>query len=343
MIDLRSDTVTRPTPGMRRAMAEAEVGDDVLGDDPTVKRLEAEVAALFGKDAALFVPSGTMSNQLAIACQTHPGDEVIVGEGAHLLRSEVGASAALSGVQLTIAGRGGLFTETEMLAHVKTDGAYSPRTSLVCVENTHNRAGGRVFPHADATAVALAARQRGIASHLDGARVWNASVASGVAVGELARPFDTVSVCFSKGLGAPAGSALLGPAPLVARARRLRRRWGGSMRQAGILAAGALYGLEHHRHRLDVDHEHARELARLLEGVTGLSVDPASVETNMVCLDVLGPTTAEDVGRAARTLGVAIDPSGPGRLRAATHLDVSREQIVMAAKLLAKAVAVARG
>ncbi len=343
-IDLRSDTVTRPTPGMRRAMAEAEVGDDVYGEDPTVLALEAEVAGITGKEAALFVPTGTMGNQLAIACQTRPGDEVIVGEEVHLAYNESGAAAALSGVQFVVAGAGGLFTAEQMRARIKPDVYYYPRTALVAVENTHNRAGGRVFPQAEARAIAEAARALGIASHLDGARLWNASVATGLAVAELAAPFDTVSVCFSKGLGAPAGSALSGSRALVERARRFRKMWGGGMRQAGILAAGGRYGLAHHRARLADDHANARELAEALRGVDGLVVDPASVETNMVSIVVAPHLPVADVVTAARSLGLAISANGPQRLRAVTHLDVSSADVLEAAARLAQAVTrVARG
>ena len=261
MIDLRSDTVTRPTPPMREAMMRATVGDDVFGDDPTVIALEEEVARITGKEAALFVTSGTMGNQLAIATQTRPGDDVIVGEGAHPVYYEGGAAAALSGVQFSVAGRGGFFTPEELEAVVHPRVHWAPRTSLVSIENTHNRSGGRVWPAAEARAVAERARSLGFATHLDGARIWNASVASRVDVATLCAPFDTVSVCFSKGLGAPVGSAFCGPRKLVVEARRMRKRWGGAMRQSGILAAAALYALAHHRARLAEDHANARLLA----------------------------------------------------------------------------------
>src|SRR5579864_5883643 len=254
---------------MRDAMARAEVGDDVFGDDPTARALEEEVASITGKAAALFVPSGTMGNQLAIATQTRPGDEVIVGEGAHPVLYEGGAGAALSGVQFAIAGRGGLFTPEELESAVQPPAYWSPRTALVAIENTHNRAGGRVWPTAQARAVAERARALGFATHLDGARIWNASIATGLDVATLCAPFDTVSVCFSKGLGAPVGSALCGTRAIVQEARRLRKRWGGGMRQAGILAAGALYALRHHRERLPEDHRHARELAHQLSSAAG--------------------------------------------------------------------------
>jgi len=338
LIDLRSDTVTRPTPGMRRAMAEAEVGDDVFGEDPTVLALEAEVAALMGKEAALFVTSGTMGNQLAIACQTRPGDEVIIGEGAHVAFYEVGAGAALSGVQFVVAGAGGFFGVDEMLARVKPEAYYYPRTSLVALENTHNRAGGKVLAQGEARRIADAAHARGIAAHLDGARLWNACVASGLTAAELAAPFDTVSVCFSKGLGAPVGSALAGTRELVHRARRFRKMWGGGMRQAGILAAAARYALAHHRARLADDHAHATAFARALGGVDGLAVDAQSVETNIVNIDLSPPLRAESLVRVASALGLALNATAPARLRAVTHLDVSGEQVLEAAARLSRAV-----
>jgi threonine aldolase len=335
MIDLRSDTVTRPTPSMREAMARAVVGDDVFGDDPTVIALEQEVARITGKEAALFVTSGTMGNQLAIATQTRPGDDVIVGEGAHPIHYEGGAAAALCGVQFTIAGRGGMFSPDEIEAVAAPRAYWAPRTSLVAIENTHNRAGGRVWAPTAARAVAERARALGFATHLDGARIWNASVASEVDVGALCAPFDTASVCFSKGLGAPVGSALCGSSKLVAEARRIRKRWGGGMRQSGILAAAALYALAHHRSRLSDDHANARVLAERIARMEGARVDVATVETNLVNIDVR--PQASDVAREAQMLGLLIAPSGPHRLRAVTHLDVSREQIDTATEILAEA------
>ena len=336
MIDLRSDTVTRPTAAMREAMARAEVGDDVFGEDPTVGALEEEVAQLTGKEAALFVSSGTMGNQLAIGTQTRPGDDVVVGERAHPIYSEGAAGAALSGVQYSPVGKGGFFTPEELEAAVYPKVYWAPRTSLASVENTHNRAGGRVWPAAQARAVADRARALGLATHLDGARVWNASAATGIEVADLCAGFDTVSVCFSKGLGAPVGSAFCGPKALVADARRLRKRWGGAMRQSGILAAGALHALAHHRTRLVEDHANARALGEGLARAPGFRVDLAVVETNIVNLDLEVP--AEAVSRAARELGVLIDATGPRRLRAVTHLDVSQKDVGAAIEILATAV-----
>jgi threonine aldolase len=337
IIDLRSDTVTRPSPAMREAMANAEVGDDVYGEDPTVLAFEAEVAARLGKEAALFVSSGTMGNQLAIAALTRPGDEVIVGEGAHVVFYESGAGPALSGVQFAIAGRGGLFDADDVraLVHPK-DAYYCPRSSLVCLENTHNRAGGRVFPQDRVLSIARAARELGLGLHLDGARLWNAEVRSGLSAAELAAPFDTVSVCFSKGLGAPAGSALVGPKALVVEARRTRKRWGGGMRQVGILAAGARYALQHNHVRLAEDHENARMFAEVLaDAGPGSGLVPHTPETNLVNVDTV--VRAADVARLVADDGVRVSASGPHRLRAVTHLDVTRTDVVRAAHAIVRA------
>ncbi|MBI2302483.1 MAG: threonine aldolase family protein, partial [Armatimonadetes bacterium] len=282
-IDLRSDTVTKPTPAMRRAMAEAEVGDDVFGDDPTVNRLEARTAELLGKPAAVFVPSGTMANQLAIRSQTEPGDEILVESTAHIYTHEAGAPAALAGVLCRlITTERGIFGPHDIAAHVRPANPYYAPLKLVCVENTHNRGGGSVWPLDSITAVAGEARQHGLRLHLDGARLWNASAASGVSEADYARPFDSVSVCFSKGLGAPVGSALCGDEAFVLRARRFRKMYGGGMRQAGILAAGALHAIEHHGERLADDHANARRLAEGLAALPGVELDPAAVETNIV-------------------------------------------------------------
>jgi threonine aldolase len=342
LIDLRSDTVTRPTPAMRDAIARADVGDDVFGDDPTVLALESEVARITGKEAALFVTSGTMGNQIAIALHTRPGDEVIVGEGAHVVFNESGAGPALSGVQFAIAGSGGLFDADAMEERIHPLVYWAPRTSLVCVENTHNRAGGRVFPQKAAIAIAERARSRGLGVHLDGARIWNASAATGLSVSELAAPFDTVSVCFSKGLGAPVGSALCASRAWVERARVLRKRWGGGMRQAGILAAGALFAVQHHRERVREDHDKARAFAERVAKVDGASVHLPGVETNIVNVDLDAPLTGDAVVAACSTLGLAIGASGPRRLRAVMHLDVRSEDAVRAADLIAQAITAVR-
>ena len=335
LVDLRSDTVTRPTPAMRAAMAAAEVGDDVYREDPSVMALEERVAALLGKEAALFVPSGSMGNQIAILCHTERGDEIVAGEGAHCAFYEVGAAAALGGAQFAFAGRGGLFTADDVLAAIKPAAYYLPRTRLVAIENTHNRAGGRVFPQEDVLAIAEVARAHGLSLHLDGARLWNAAAATGRTEAELAAPFDTVSVCFSKGLGAPVGSALAGSRAIVARALRFRKMLGGGMRQAGVLAAAALHALDHHRARLAEDHAAAKILAEKIAAVPGAEVE--APETNIVNIDTPGAPAQQRVA-AARERGVLVGASGAHRVRAVTHLDLSKDDVAWTAQALAAAV-----
>lgn len=318
LVDLRSDTVTRPTAAMREAMLAAPVGDDVFGEDPTVNALEARVADLLGKEAALFASSGTMANQLAIACSTHPGDELVVGEGAHVAFYEVGAAAVLSGVQFAVAGAGGFFDVAELERACKPRAYYYPRTSLVCIENTHNRSGGRIFEPARIAPVAARARELGLALHLDGARVWNAAIALGREPRELTAAFDTVSVCFSKGLGAPIGSMLVGSAELVMRARRLRKMWGGGMRQAGMLAAAAMFALDHHMTRLHEDHQRATTLAAGLGLHSAMTV--TTPETNIVLVSL--PCPAVEVVARAKTEGLLVSEWTPNQLRLVTHLDV---------------------
>lgn len=315
---------------MREAMARAEVGDDVYGEDQTTLAFQEEVAALLGKEAALFVPSGTMSNQLAIKCHTRPGDEVIVGETGHTMWFESGAAAVLSGVMCAVAGSGGLFDADQMEAAIKPPQYWFARSALVCVENTHNAAGGRIFPQKNVIAISERARARGLAMHLDGARLWNASVATGLSLQELAAPFDTVSVCFSKGLGAPVGSALVGSKLIIKDAHRLRKMWGGGMRQIGILTAGAAHALHHHRDRLKDDHANAKLLGEKLRGLPGVKI--SDIETNIVIVDL--PFAAEIAVNAAKAKGLAISAFGPSRLRAVTHLDVSRADVERAADIL---------
>lgn len=338
--DLRSDTVTKPTPGMRRAMAEAEVGDDVYGEDPSVCLLEERTAHLLGMQRALFVPSGTMANQIALLLHTRPGDEVIVGERAHCVWYESGAGAAWSGVQFAIAGSGGLFTAEEARAAIKPSSPYLPNTRLVVLENTHNRAGGRVVRLDETRRIAAVAREHGLALHLDGARLWNASVATDISMREYAEPFDTVSVCFSKGLGAPVGSVLAGSAEFITRAHRYRKMLGGGMRQSGILAKAALYALEHHVARLAEDHAAARTLAQIVSQAHGGHIDVASVETNIVNI-TLAHKPASVVVDTARTHGVLVNAIAPDQLRAVTHLDVSAN-VEVAAHALAAAIDGAR-
>ncbi|MSP17563.1 MAG: low-specificity L-threonine aldolase [Myxococcales bacterium] len=323
VVDLRSDTVTRPTSAMRDAMAHAEVGDDVYGEDPTVNRLQATVADLLGVEAALYVPSGSMANQIAIKIHTQPGDDVLIGEGSHNWLYESGAAAVISGVQFTICGEGGLYDADQLHAAIKPDNHHFAPTRLACVENTHNRGGGRIWPRAQVAALLEAAATHRLATHLDGARLWNASAATGVPVDELARGFGTVSVCLSKGLGAPVGSLLCGPRDLIHRAHRMRKLLGGGMRQAGILAAAGLHALAHHRTRLVEDHANARHLAERL--ATGLHVDLASVESNIVLADLPdGAPGADELVTRARARGVLVNAIGPRRIRLVTHLDVDR-------------------
>ena len=321
---------------MREAMANAEVGDDVYGEDPTARTLEQEVAALLGKEAALFVPSGTMSNQIALLVQTRPGDEVILGRAAHMAFYESGAGAALAGVQFASVGSNGLFTADEMLSAVKPERDYHPRTQLVALENTHNSAGGRVFPERDVLAIAAAARELGLKLHLDGARLWNAAVAMGVEPARLASPFDTVSVCFSKGLGAPVGSALVGSHQVIRAARRFRKMLGGGMRQVGVLAAGALYALRHQRARLELDHDHARLLAASLSELPALETDPSAVETNIVLVRTLDES-AESVAKRLAQVSVLVAPFASHTLRFVTHLDLTREDVLDAAQRIRNA------
>jgi threonine aldolase len=336
-IDLRSDTVTRPTAGMRRAMAEAPVGDDQYGEDPSVNRLQQRIAELLGKEAALFVPSGTMANQIALKLLTRPGDVVLVGEPALIMWHETGAGAANSGVLFAAIGRGGLFTADDFRAACQAPGhIVLPPTGLVAIENTHNFGGGVVFPQAEAVAICEAARNAGVASYLDGARLFNAAAASGLPLAELARPFDVASVALSKGLGCPVGSVLAGTTKHIAGATRLRRMFGGAMRQSGILAAAGLYALDHHVERLVEDHANARVIAGRLAGLKGVQLDLAKVQSNIIVLQLAPdmPEAREIVARAKES-GVLVSALGPRIVRAVTHLDVSREACRRAADLLA--------
>ena len=316
-IDLRSDTVTRPSPGMRRAMAEAEVGDDVYGEDPTVNRLEAVAAERLGKEAALFVPSGTMANQIAIRCQTEPGDEVMVEAGAHPFHYEAGGTGLISGVLLrTLPGEGGVLDPALVAATFRDADVHAAPQTLVCVEDTSNRGGGTVWPLERLDAVAAAAHAHGAATHMDGARLFNAVVASGIDPARRAAGYDTVSFCLSKGLGAPVGSLLCGRRERVHKARRVRKSLGGGMRQAGFLAAAGLYALEHHVQRLGDDHARAAALAHGL-GELGLVV--AAPPTNMLYLEL---PEARSVVAALRERGVLCSAVDARRIRLVTHLDV---------------------
>jgi threonine aldolase len=327
MIDLRSDTVTRPTPAMRAAMAEAEVGDDVFGEDPTVVELERLTAELLGKDAALFVPSGTMGNELAVRLHTNSGDEILLEAGAHIFNYEAGGVAALSGVTCRlIQGQRGIFSAKDVLAALRPADVHHSPVKLVCVENTHNVGAGSIWPIAALAEVSAAARSRGLAVHMDGARLWNASVASGITEKEFASHCDSISVCFSKGLGAPVGSALVGSTEFIHRARRFRKMWGGGMRQAGILAAGALYALRHHRNRMAEDHANARKLAEGLARINGVELTTFPPETNIVRFRTPGKNAPALVA-AMKEHQVLVISTGPDSIRAVTHLDVTTADI----------------
>jgi threonine aldolase len=335
-IDLRSDTVTRPSAGMRAAMAAAPVGDDQYGEDPSVNRLQERIADLLGKEAALFVPSGTMANQIALKVLTRPGDEVVLGHEAHMVWHESGAGAANSGVQFTPVGAGGLFTAADLRAAYKPPGhIVFPPTSLVAIENTHNRGGGVVFPQDEVEAIGAAAHALGLGLYLDGARLFNAAAACGRSLAELAGPFDLVSVALSKGLGCPVGSVLAGRRDDIGRAHRARRMFGGAMRQAGILAAAGLWALDHNQGRLREDHENARLIAEGLAGLPDVVLDLDTVQSNIVIfhLEEGAPDAAATVARAAG-LGVLVSAFAARTVRAVTHLDVSRDDCECAAERL---------
>jgi len=317
-IDLRSDTVTRPSEGMRQAMAAAPVGDDQYGEDPSVNRLQERIADLLGKEGALFVPSGTMANQIGLKILTRPGDEVVLGDEAHIVWHEAGAGAANSGVQFAVVGRGGLFAAADLRAAYKPPGhIVFPPTTLVAVENTHNRGGGLVFPQNDAVAICDAARELGMASYLDGARLFNTAAASGRSLAELAAPFDVVSVALSKGLGCPVGSVIAG------------------RRESGILAAAGLWALDHNLARLAEDHANARLLAERLAGLRGVSLDLKTVQSNIVIFRMgEGAPDAATVVARAQELGVLVSAFAARTVRAVTHLDVSRADCELAASRL---------
>jgi len=327
-VDLRSDTVTAPSRAMRQAMADAEVGDDVYGDDPTVNALEAEVAALLGYEAGLFTPSGSLANQLGVRLLVKPGQELVCDQAAHVVRAELGAAAALSGITTrTWRAERGLLDPDEVARTITPNaGPYLVSTAAIAVENTHNFGGGTVQPIEAVRAVQELAREHGLSVHLDGARLWNAHVATGVALAELAAGFDTVSVCLSKGLGAPVGSVLVSSSERIAEARIWRKRYGAGMRQVGILAAAGRFALQHNVDRLADDHARARRLAEALGG------DPAHTETNIVVLTV---ADAASVATSAREQGVLVSALGPTFLRLVTHLDVDDEAIDTAIKVLA--------
>jgi threonine aldolase len=340
-IDLRSDTVTKPTPPMRKAMAVAEVGDDVFGEDPTVNALQEKVAKLLGKEAAIFVPSGTMANQLAIKSHTQPGDEVIIEATSHPYNFEGGAGAALSGVQFyCLKGLRGILDASQIEEAIRSEDHHFPVTRLICLENTHNRGGGSIYPIEKIAEIYRLAKSKGLLIHLDGARLWNASVATGIKPHEYAQWADSVSVCLSKGLGAPIGSIVAGSKTFIDRVHRFRKMFGGGMRQVGIIAAAGIYALDHHIERLKEDHQNAQWLALGLKELKGVSIDPEQVETNIIIFNIANTgMTAPQMAEAMKRNGVLIHPISKTQIRLVTHLDVSSENIEKALKAFEKVLA----
>jgi threonine aldolase len=338
VIDLRSDTVTKPTPAMRRAMAEAEVGDDVFGEDPTVNALQAKVARLLGKETAIFVPSGTMANQLVIKSHTQPGDEVIIEATSHPYNFEGGAGAALSGIQFyCLKGLRGILDASQIEEAIRSEDHHFPVTRLLCLENTHNRGGGSIYPVEKMADIYRFAKSKGLLVHLDGARLWNASVATGIKPHEYAQWADSVSVCLSKGLGAPIGSLITGSKAFIDRVHRFRKMFGGGMRQAGIIAAAGIYALDHHVQRLKEDHQNAKRLAMGLTKSKGILIDPDQVETNIIIFSIADTgMTAVQLAEAMKRNGVLIHPIAKSQIRLVTHLDISGEDIETALKAFQK-------
>lgn len=323
IVDLRSDTVTQPSDAMKQAMVDAPLGDDVLGDEPTVLALQARCATLLGKDAAVFMPSGSMANQAAIRAQTRPGDEIIAHEGSHVYKYEAAAPAAISGCSFAfLRGDRGMFDAADVEAAVRPPDHHFPESTLLVVENTQNTGGGAVWPLARIESVTATARGHGMRCHLDGARLWNACMAVGVAPAEWAKPFDTVSCCFSKGLGCPVGSIVAGDEATMHRVHRTRKMLGGAMRQSGMLAAAAMYALDHNVERLADDHRQAKRLAEALYPIPGVGIDPETVETNILYFDVPAGR-AQALQETLDAQGVRMLSVGESRMRAVTHLDVT--------------------
>jgi len=340
VIDLYSDTMTKPTPDMRRFMCEADVGDEQKGEDPTVNRLQEMVAELLGKEAAVYLPSGTMCNEIAVKVHTRPGDEVLADRTSHMIHFEGGGPGLLSGVLVSpLDGERGVFTGAQVRAAMHPRSRYAPPTRMVSVENTSNLGGGRVWPLAAVEDVGDVARALGLARHMDGARLMNAVVASGTTARAYAAAVDSVWIDFSKGLGAPVGACLAGSRAFIEEAWRYKQALGGSMRQAGIIAAGALYALRHHVDRLAEDHDNAKTFARRIASLPGIALDPAHVETNIVIFDVTVPgLTAQGLAdRLLEESQVRLSVMGERRLRAVTHLDVSRQQMDAAVEAMARA------
>lgn len=342
IVELRSDTMTRPTPGMREAIANAEVGDDMSGEDPTVNELEARMADLLGKEAAVFACSGTQSNQMGVWTHCQTGDEILIDKTGHIGNFEAGAPAVLSGASVRMLdGQGGLIDVDLVQAALRPINQHFTPTRLVCLENSTNIGGGRTYPLEQIERVCAFAHERGFKTHLDGARFFNACTARGYTPREVAAHFDTVSICFSKGLGCPMGSILVGSQSDIVRARRARKIFGGALRQAGIPAAACLYAIEHHIDRLSIDHEHAQLFARGIAEIDGIRINPDAVETNLVFFEI-DPAcgTAAELSAALRTRGVHINNvGGPQRLRACTHLDVDADGVLRAVKTIAECLA----
>jgi len=331
-IDLRSDTVTKPSKAMRQAIAEAEVGDDVFEDDPTVQKLEEMVSELLGKEKSLFVPSGTMANEVAIKSWTEPGDEVVLEVDSHIYNYEVGAPSVLCGVQMhTLKGKRGVLSAEQILDHIRPQDIHIPPTTLICLENTHNRAGGTIYPIEEIKKIREATKPLGIKMHLDGARLWNATVATGIPLDQYARWFDSVSVCLSKALGAPIGSVITGDSDFIQTARRNRKMFGGGMRQVGIIAAAGIYAIENNFNRLIEDHRNAKALAQGLSKIPKISVDLESVQTNIVVIDIKeSGMEVEEALEKLKERNVLAVPFGKTQIRCVTHLDVNRDDIYQA-------------
>ncbi len=332
MIDLRSDTVTKPSPEMREAMRQAELGDDVLGEDPTINRLQEMIAKLTGEEATLFVTSGTMGNQVCINAHTQPGNEIIAERYSHIFNYECGSPALLSGVQvMPVNGANGSFTLEQVRELIRPVNVHHPQTRLICIENTHNRAGGTIFPLDKIKKISGFAKTQDIRMHLDGARLWNASAAAGISIQEYCSHFDSVSLCFSKGLGAPVGSIVAGSARFIERARYYRKAYGGGMRQAGLLAAAAIYAVNHNFNRLKDDHRRAKYFAESISTIPGIAVDLTTVQTNIVIFDVAGSgLDGPEIVRRLHQKGVGVSSFAPTKIRAVTHLDISDQDIQQA-------------
>lgn len=337
MIDLRSDTLTRPCPAMRQAMMDADVNDDVIDVDPTVAKLQSMIAKMLGKEAAMFMPSGTMTNQVAVRLHCRPGDELICESGCHIYNYEQGGYAQLSAVVAkTIQGENSAIHVDQLRNVINPDNEHAVRTRLICLENTHNKGGGVVLPYDGVAEICTWAHDNDLITHLDGARLFNAVIASGIPAHQWGQHFDTISICFSKGLGAPVGSALVGSHDMIDDMRRHRKLFGGGMRQSGIIAAGALFALEHNIDRLADDHSNAKQIAQTLNETEGLSVDPNQVETNIVVFKVSTDfATASEFCVAAKSAGVWMFPFSHEHVRAVTHLHISNADAIAAAEIIA--------